>query len=106
MRTASRDMPPRGAASYVPGDCDITTCVNAAGIRTPKCIDMREKLEEFGRRGAESAVRPMAVTGDQRFAFLQISLLHGFVEYDLQHERITRIAELPVSRTLQRPRIS
>ena len=47
----------RGDASYTPGDCEVTKCASAAGIKTPKCIDMREKLEEFGRRGAESAVQ-------------------------------------------------
>ena len=59
------------------------------------------KLEEFGRRGAESAVRPLTVTKDGRFVYAQISFLHGFVEYDLANDRITRIAELPASHAVK-----
>jgi hypothetical protein len=62
---------------------------------------MGAKLEEFGRAGAESAVRPLAVTRDERFVYAQISFLHGFVEYDLVNGRITRIAELPAARVVR-----
>ena len=44
----------------------------------------------------------MALAPDERFIYLQISFLHGFVEYDLVNDRITRIAELPASREVQR----
>jgi hypothetical protein len=80
-------------------DCHKSECAATAsdGVR---CIDMEARLEEFGRRGAESAVRPLAVTKDERFVYAQISFLHGFVEYDLANDRITRIAELPASRAV------
>jgi DNA-binding beta-propeller fold protein YncE len=43
----------------------------------------------------------MAVAPDGRYVYLQISFLHGFVEYDLLTDRITRIADLPVSPTIK-----
>jgi YVTN family beta-propeller protein len=33
----------------------------------------------------------MAVSPDDRFVYLQISFLHGFVQYDLLQDRVTRI---------------
>ena len=80
-------------------DCSMTDCTDGPGAPA-KCIDMGAKLEEFGRAGAESVVRPLALTREERFVYAQISFLHGFVEYDLVNGRITRIAELPASRTV------
>ena len=82
-------------------DCQMITCLDTAGQGGSRCIDMGEQLEQFGVRGAESAVRPMAVTRDERFLYAQISFLHGFVEYDLVNGRITRVAELPASRAVK-----
>jgi YVTN family beta-propeller protein len=39
----------------------------------------------------------MALSPDERFAYLQLSFLHGFVEFDLQRGRPTRVANLPLS---------
>ena len=49
-----------------------------------------------------SAVRPMAISADEKFAYLQISFFHGFVEYDLQRDKVTRLARLPLSAKAQR----
>jgi hypothetical protein len=37
----------------------------------------------------------MALMRNERFAYLQVSFFHGFVEYDLRNDRVTRVAQLP-----------
>ena len=58
-------------------------------------VDMGEKLEQAGYPDMSSAVRPMAITRDERTAYLQVSFFHGFVEYDLVNDRVVRVANLP-----------
>ena len=60
-------------------------------------IDIGERLAAAGHTGLSSAVRPMALSPDERFAYLQLSFLHGFAEFDLQRNEVTRIARLPLS---------
>ena len=54
-------------------------------------------LAENGYEGYSSAVRPMAIAPGERIAYLQLSFLHGFVEFDLETDKPLRIANLPVS---------
>jgi DNA-binding beta-propeller fold protein YncE len=58
-------------------------------------IDMGQKLAQAGYPNVSSAVRPMAVTRNERFVYFQVSFCHGFVEYDLSNDRVTRVAQLP-----------
>ena len=62
-----------------------------------KRLDMGEKLAEAGYPDMSSAVRPMALSPDENFVYFQVSFFHGFVEYDLRHDRVTRLAVLPQS---------
>jgi DNA-binding beta-propeller fold protein YncE len=60
-------------------------------------VDVGKALADNGFPGYSSAVRPMALSPDERFAYLQLSFLHGFVEFDLRTLKPTRIAKLPLS---------
>ena len=56
---------------------------------------MGQKLAEAGYPNMSSAVRPMAITRNERFVYFQVSFFHGFVEYDFRKDRVIRVAELP-----------
>jgi DNA-binding beta-propeller fold protein YncE len=67
-------------------------------------IDMGQKLDEFGEPDMSGAVRPMALAPGERYVYFQVSFFHGFVEYDLQEDRVTRLAHLPESEESQQKR--
>src|SRR3954469_22531077 len=71
--------------------------VDAKTYRVVKRIDMGEKLDAFGQPDMSSAVRPMALSPDERWLYFQVSFFHGFVEYDMTQDRVTRLANLPLS---------
>jgi DNA-binding beta-propeller fold protein YncE len=60
-------------------------------------IDMNQKLAEFGEPDMSGAVRPMALAPDETKVYFQVSFFHGFVEYDFEEDKVTRLAELPIS---------
>jgi YVTN family beta-propeller protein len=71
--------------------------VDAETLEILSRVDMGQKLEEAGYPDMSSAVRPMAITRNEKKVYLQVSFFHGFVEYNLKQERVTRVANLPVS---------
>jgi hypothetical protein len=75
--------------------------VDASTMQVLERFDMGQKLEEAGYPEMESAVRPMALSPDERFVYAQISFHHGFIEYDRERHRVLRVANLPVSEEAQ-----
>jgi YVTN family beta-propeller protein len=71
--------------------------VDARTFQILRRVDMGDKLAEAGYPNMSAAVRPMALSPDERYVYFQLSFLHGFVEYDLVEDRPLRIAQLPLS---------
>ncbi|ADJ46091.1 hypothetical protein AMES_4266 [Amycolatopsis mediterranei S699] len=79
---------------FTKGDRHITV-VDTATFQQVKVIDMRQRLDAFGRSDLSDAVRPVAFTPDESKLYFQVSFFNGFVEYDVATDKITRIKELP-----------
>ena len=82
----------------------IFRIVDSRSLRVLKQWDMGEKLEEAGYPNMSSAVRPMVLSPDEKTLYFQVSFFHGFVEFDLERERVTRLARLPLSPATPRRR--
>jgi DNA-binding beta-propeller fold protein YncE len=75
----------------------VLQVVDASTLQVLRRIDMGEKLDEAGYPDMSGAVRPMALSPDERLLYFQVSFFHGFVEYDLVEDRVLRLAHLPLS---------
>jgi DNA-binding beta-propeller fold protein YncE len=71
--------------------------VDATSYKVLERLDIGQMLDANGYKDYSSAVRPMAIAPGERIAYLQLSFLHGFVEFDLTTDKPLRIANLPVS---------
>ncbi|MER5183557.1 YncE family protein [Streptomyces sp. NPDC002896] len=79
---------------WTKGDRRITV-VDANTFEQVRVIDMRERLDAFGRKDLSDAVRPVAFTPDESKLYFQVSFFNGFVEYDVASDKITRVKTLP-----------
>lgn len=79
---------------WTKGDRHITV-VDTATFQPVKVIDMRPRLDAFGRSDLSDAVRPGVFTPDESTLYFQVSFFNGLVEYDVATDRVTRVATLP-----------
>ncbi|MFI5908218.1 YncE family protein [Dactylosporangium sp. NPDC051541] len=79
---------------WTKGDRHITIA-DARTFQVVRTIDMRPRLDAFGRSDLSDAVRPAVFTPDERTLYFQVSFFNGIVEYDVAADRITRVQELP-----------
>ncbi|MEU5877058.1 YncE family protein [Spirillospora sp. NPDC047279] len=79
---------------FLKGDRKITI-TDASTFRVVRTIDMRPRLDAFGRTNFSDAVRPVAFTPDETKLYFQVSFFNGFFEYDVATDRITREKVLP-----------
>jgi hypothetical protein len=60
-----------------------------------KTIDMRARLDAFGRADLSNAVRPAVFSPDESKLYFQVSFFNGLLEYDVATDKITRVKTLP-----------
>jgi DNA-binding beta-propeller fold protein YncE len=82
------------AWDWTKGDRHITVA-DAETFQTVRTIDMRPRLDAFGRSDLSDAVRPAVFSPDESKLYFQVSFFNGFVEYDVATDKITRIKTLP-----------
>jgi DNA-binding beta-propeller fold protein YncE len=70
--------------------------VDARTFAVTKTIDMGQKLAEAGHPNMSPAVRPMAISPDERTVYFQVSFLFGIVEYDRAMDRVVGVLDLPL----------
>jgi DNA-binding beta-propeller fold protein YncE len=70
--------------------------IDARTLEVKRRIVMGPKLAEFGRPGMSSAVRPMALSPDERYVYFQLSFFFGIVKYDLRADKVVAVLDLPL----------
>ncbi len=79
---------------FTKGDRHITIA-DTSTYKVVKTIDMRSRLDAFGRSDLSNALRPAVFTPDEKTLYFQVSFFNGIIEYDIPSDKITRIKTLP-----------
>jgi DNA-binding beta-propeller fold protein YncE len=79
---------------WTKGDRHITI-VDGNTYQPIRTINMRSRLDAFGRSDLSNAVRPAVFSPDWSTLYFQVSFFNGVIEYDIASDKITRIATLP-----------
>ncbi|AEV84198.1 serine/threonine protein kinase [Actinoplanes sp. SE50] len=79
---------------WTKGDRHITV-VDTGTWQIVKTIDMRSRLNAFGRSDLSNAIRPAVFSPDFAKLYFQVSFFNGFIEYDVATDKITRVKTLP-----------
>lgn len=61
-------------------------------FRITRRWDMGQELEEVGHDGMSSAVRPVAITPNEKVMYAQVSFFHGLVEFNITKPDPTGVA--------------
>jgi DNA-binding beta-propeller fold protein YncE len=78
--------------------------IDARTLKVVKTVDMAQKLAEAGHPGMSAAVRPMAISPDERYVYFQLSFLFGIVQYDLKTDKVRTVLSLPLAKAAGVPR--
>ena len=78
--------------------------VDAKTNEVLKRLDIGQIMADNGYDDYSAAVRPMAISPDEKTFYLQLSFLHGFVVFDLESETPLRVVDLPVEGDGEGPR--
>ena len=78
--------------------------IDARTLKVLKRVDMGQKLADAGYPEMSSAVRPMAITPDERYVYFQVSFFFGIVQYDLKADRVVKVLQLPLGAAEGLPR--
>jgi DNA-binding beta-propeller fold protein YncE len=78
--------------------------IDARTLEVLERVDMGQKLAAAGYPNMSGAVRPMAITPNERYVYFQVSFLFGIVQYDLRRDRVVRVLDLPLGAARGLPR--
>ena len=93
---------------YTPSDTPIADSskgdryfqiVEAGSNKILKRLEIGPILEQNGFPGYSSAVRPMAISPDEKTVYMQLSFFHGFVVFDVVNDKPIRLVDLPKKTT-------
>jgi hypothetical protein len=69
--------------------------VEAGTNKVLKQLEMGPIMAAAGYPDQSSAVRPMAISPDEKIVYMQLSFLHGFVVFDVENEKVLKVVDLP-----------